>query len=327
VETYIVARKIRDPKAGRDAELRLSHHVLSAPLADRFLLSLHEGDLSVWRSALQRGGRAGNANKSPLAPATVARLLNDLRAAMFAAARKSKAPAALLTIITDGLRAPRQPDRARPKQILADAEIRKLVEAAFIQGPDFGALVMVLAATGARMDQVARLTVADFQPAARRLMVPSSRKGRAEKQVTHIAVPLPDDVVVRLRPITAGRPGHEALLLRWHHQQVAGDSNTGAPPRWERVSRKPWSNAAQMTRTWRVTIGNAKLPTNLVPYCLRHSSIVRGLRAGLPVRLVSAVHDTSVAMIEKHYAAFIVDAVEDLLRRAVVPLLSGEVGV
>jgi hypothetical protein len=51
------------------------------------------------------------------------------------------------------------------------------------------------------------------------------------------------------------------------------------------------------------------------------------LRAGLPVRLVSAVHDTSVAMIEKHYAAFIVDAVEDLLRRAVVPLLSGEVGV
>ncbi|HTI79327.1 MAG TPA: tyrosine-type recombinase/integrase [Acetobacteraceae bacterium] len=246
---------------------------------------------------------------------------------MFAAARKSKAPAALLTIITDGLRAPRQPDRVRPKQILADAEIRKLVEAAFIQNADFGALVMVLAATGARMDQVARLTVADFQPAARRLMVPSSRKGRGDRQVTHIAVPLSDDVVVRLRRIIAGRLGHEPLLLRWHHQQVAGDSNTGAPPRWERVSRKPWSNTAQMTRPWRVMIENAKLPTDLVPYCLRHSSIARGLRAGLPAQLVSAVHDTSVAMIKKDYAVFIVDAPDDLLRHAVMPLLSGEVDV
>ena len=53
---------------------------------------------------------------------------------------------------------------------------------------------------------------------------------------------------------------------------------------------------------------------------MRHSSIVRGLRAGLPVRLVAAVHDTSAAMIEKHYGAFIVDATEDLLRRAVLPL-------
>ena len=47
---------------------------------------------------------------------------------------------------------------------------------------------------------------------------------------------------------------------------------------------------------------------------------VRGLRAGLPVRLVASAHDTSVAMIEKHYGAFIVDATEDLLRRAAVPL-------
>jgi integrase len=71
---------------------------------------------------------------------------------------------------------------------------------------DFGALVMLLAATGARMDQVARLTAGDFQPEARRVMVPASRKGRGPKQVTHTAVPLPDDVVARLRPFAAGRP-------------------------------------------------------------------------------------------------------------------------
>ena len=51
-----------------------------------------------------------------------------------------------------------------------------------------------------------------------------------------------------------------------------------------------------------------------------HSLIVRGLRTGLPVRLVAAVHDTSAAMVEKHYGAFIVDAMEDLLRRAVLAL-------
>jgi hypothetical protein len=38
------------------------------------------------------------------------------------------------------------------------------------------------------------------------------------------------------------------------------------------------------------------------------------------VRLVAAAHDTSMAMIEKHYGAFIVDATEDLLRRAMVPM-------
>ena len=36
--------------------------------------------------------------------------------------------------------------------------------------------------------------------------------------------------------------------------------------------------------------------------------------------MVAAAHDTSVAMIEKHYSTFVVDAAEDLLRRALVPL-------
>lgn len=58
-----------------------------------------------------------------------------------------------------------------------------------------------------------------------------------------------------------------------------------------------------------------------VPYCFRHSSIVRMLRQNVNVRLVAALHDTSVAMIEKHYAAYIVDALEDIVRAAIVPLM------
>lgn len=62
----------------------------------------------------------------------------------------------------------------------------------------------------------------------------------------------------------------------------------------------------------------------LIPYALRHSSIVRGIRANLPIRLVAALHDTSVEMIERHYAKWIVDGLDDLAARAVVPLVPND---
>lgn len=320
VADYIASRKARSDRAGRDAELRLSHHVLAAPLADVVLGTLTDADLTRWRDALRRGGRGVQKDAPALAPATLARLLNDLRAALTAAVRKARLPGDVLTTIREGLRAPEAPDRARAKQLLPDADVRRLVEAAFGQDDDFGALVLVLAATGCRFDQAARLTVADLQAGNERILVPTSNKGRGNKAQSHIAVPLPPDTLARLRPLVAGRRGHERLLLRWHHKQLEGDKAAGRLPEWVRTERRPWTVASEMTRPWRASLMTAELPRDLVPYCLRHSSIVRGLRAGLPVRLVAAVHDTSVAMIEKHYGAFIVDATEDLLRRAAVPL-------
>jgi integrase len=313
-------RKARDAKAGRNAELRLTHHILSAPLAEVPLLDLTERNLTDWRAGLQRGGRGSKVSTAPLALATLARLLNDLRAALTAAVRKAKAPADLLTTIKDGLRAPENPDRARVKQVLSDAKVRKLVEIAAAQDADFGALVLLLATTGSRFDQLARVTVADFQPETRRVMVPVSRKGRGNKQISHTAVPLPNDVVARICPLAAGRAGHEALLMRWHHRQIAGDPSTGALPRWERVDRRPWKDSGEMTRLWRATVEAAGLSDDVVPYALRHSSIVRGLRAGLSVILVAKFHDTSADMIHKHYGAFIVDATEDILRGALMPM-------
>lgn len=320
VEAYIAARKLRSARAGRDAELRLSHHVLAAPLAGAALATLADADLTRWRDGLRRGGRGTRKDAPPLAPATLARLLNDLRAALTAATRKARLPGDVLTTIREGLRAPEAPDRARPNQVLPDPDVRRVVEAAYLQDDDFGALVLVLAATGCRLSQAARLTVADLQASNQRIMVPTSKKGRGSKAQTHIAIPLPPDTLARLRPLVAGRRGHEPLLMRWHHKQVEGDKATGRLPAWERAERRPWTVASEMTRPWHATLTAAELPGDLVPLCLRHSSIVRGLRAGLPVRLVAAVHDTSVAMIEQTYGAFIVDATEDLLRRAGVSL-------
>lgn len=320
VEGYITARKARDPRAGADAELRLTHHVLEAPLAAVSVAALTDGDFVKWRKGLHRGGRAAKTNKAPLSAGTIARLMNDLRAALRAAATGARLSGDVVATIAAGCKRPEGASRARPKQLLSDADLRRLVVATEGEDADFAALVLVLAATGARMDQAARATVADFQAEARRLMLPLSRKGRGTKAQSHVAVPLPDDVVARLRSLTAGRAGHELLLLHWHHRQVPGNAATGNLPRWERVERRPWRHGSEMTRPWQRALAAAGLPADLVPYSLRHSSIVRGLRAGLPVRLVAAVHDTSMAMIEKHYSAFIVDLSEELLRRAVVSL-------
>lgn len=320
VAVYVAARKARSLKAGRDAELRLNHHVSSAPLASVPLLELRERDLATWRKGLQRGGRGVKDDAPPIAPATLARLLNDVRAALNSAARKARAPADLLTIIREGLAAPEAPDRARELQVLADAQVRRAVDIAPGVDEDFGALVLVLATTGARLSQAERITVADLQVGQRRIMVPTSRKGRGgKKQIERTPVPIPDDVLARLAPLAHDRPGREPLLMRWHHVQVAAPDG-GTRPVWVRDKRKPWTSPSQLSRPWREVVKRAGLPTGTVPLALRHSSIVRGLRAGLPVRLVAATHDTSVAMIEKHYAAFIVDASEDLLRRAAMPL-------
>ena len=325
VAAYVAMRRARSAASGRDAEQRLTRHVLSATIADLSLADLTDHRLATWRASLRQRQRGRKGDPLALAPATLARLLADLRAALSAAARKAKLPGDVLATIRDGLCAPDAPDRPREAQILTDDDVRRIVEASFDKDADLGALVLVLAATGCRFDQAARLTVADLQIGNRRILIPTSLKGRGAKPQTHIAVPLADDALARLGPLVVGRRGHERLLLRWHHRQKAGDRPAGRLPDWERVERRPWRTPSEMARPWHAVLSAAKLPGDFVPYALRHSSIVRGLRAGLPVRLVAAAHDTSVAMIERTYAAYIVDASEDLLRRATVPLTGATV--
>jgi hypothetical protein len=53
-------------------------------------------------------------------------------------------------------------------------------------------------------------------------------------------------------------------------------------------------------------------------YALRHSSIVRMLLQNVPIRLVASLHNTSVAMIERHYSRYIVEHSDDISRRALL---------
>ncbi|WP_027037080.1 tyrosine-type recombinase/integrase [Mesorhizobium ciceri] len=327
VEIYMEMQEARERAVqgkGRlrgDARLRLSRHVLSDVVADIVLHTLKEADLARWRDR-----RSVN-----LSVSTVRRIVNDLKAALNAAAVKHRPqlPPDMAIIIKNGLSAGEAaPPLARDQAALPDADIRRIIEAARTVDTeddwdgDLLRMILVLSATGARFSQVARMTVSDVQASQSRLMVPTSRKGRGTKNTTHIGVRVGADVIALLHPAIAGRRRGEPLLERWRHVQAKGTETQ--PPRWVRNTRGPWGAATELTRPWLEIVTRAGFPSEVVPYALRHSSIVRQLRAGLPVRLVAALHDTSTAMIERHYASAIVDMLDDLSAGAVIPLIGGQ---
>jgi integrase len=309
IEAYVKMRLARAERAGRDAQTRLARHVLAdARLAPMPVGRVTARALSEWRLRLPPA----------MTPAGVNRLLNDLRAALNAhvAAHWRDLPPTMAKEIEAGLKALPNAQTAR-QALLSDNDVRRVIDAAYGVDPDLGALVLVLASTGARFGQAAKITVADFQVEAGRVMVPASKKGKGIKQRRLSAVPLGPDTVDRLKRLTIGRGGHEPLLQHWISRQIG-------PVQWERVRRSPWSNASEMARGWRKALTAAGVP-QIEPYALRHSSIVRGLHSGVPVRVVAALHDTSTMMIEQHYSAHILDMADELARRAVVPLVSAPV--
>jgi putative cofactor-binding repeat protein len=87
--------------------------------------------------------------------------------------------------------------------------------------------------------------------------------------------------------------------------------------------RNPGQNYHRQVEKVVTTIG---LDPNVVTmYALRHSSIVRMLLRNVPIRLVASLHNTSVAMIEKHYSRYITEhSIDDIAR---VGLLSEPVSV
>jgi len=59
-----------------------------------------------------------------------------------------------------------------------------------------------------------------------------------------------------------------------------------------------------LSARFRAVLERLDLDLTLSPYTLRHSSIIRQIRSGAPLRMIAFVHDTSTAEIEKTYARF-----------------------
>jgi integrase len=182
-------------------------------------------------------------------------------------------------------------EAANPRNIiLTDQQVRDVVAASYQTGERFGAYVELLAVTGTRPSQARRLTVADLEadhPGGPRVQMPNSRKGKGRKRGERVTLPIP-----------AGRRTDNEPLLR----DDAGNA-------WTTVGhRQPFMAAAAA----------AGLPKYVTAYALRHSSITRSLWRGVPVRLVSAAHDTSVAMVEATYSKYIAHPGADLMRGAMI---------
>jgi integrase len=291
--------------------------ITPAKLADVLLQQLEKDDLRRWRASLPQ----------TLSATAGERTVNDLKAALLAAhAAHDRLGPTFPGIVKEGLKANGSghdddtTTEVRENQILNTAQLDRLLRAAKDVDAerkwdgDLYRLVAVLAATGARFSQVARMRVGDVQRKAGRLMVPMSRKGK-RKKIAATPVPVGKDVLDALLPVVTGRSSDAPLLERWRHKQVT------AGIKWEREERGPWQSASELTRPWDLIRGRAKVPDEIVAYSLRHTSIVRGLGALLPVQLVARLHDTSVQMIEAHYARWIAHGLEELAAKAVQPLL------
>jgi hypothetical protein len=178
--------------------------------------------------------------------------------------------------------------------ILSDDAIRQVVAAAYEISEPLGLYVQTHAELGSRPSQLARCFVADLLNG--KLLVPASHKGRNGGRGGNVAIPLGPNLAARLKQAAAGRAPHELLF-----RQEDGSS-------WRDSHKRPFEKARTL----------AGLPADVTIYWLRHSSVVRALLKNVPVKIVADWHDTSVAMIEKHYGRYVVRHSDEWIRTALI---------
>jgi integrase len=279
-------------RRGRDTTnaSRVLFHLTGTKLANKLVTaSSLSDDLSEFRDRLAAKG---------LKPATIDRINRAFKAALNLAAENDE-------------RITRRPWRTALKAlggeeagarnvILDDADQRTLRGAAYRDSDEFGLLIDVLDETGARPSQAVRLTTEDVQAnlidrrtgkRQPRLMMPVSHKGSGRKETRSIPVPITPELADRLK----GRAG---VLLK-------------------RPDGRPWSETNLASYFAGVMKGATfNNPFKVTMYALRHTSIARQLLANVPVRVVAALHDTSVVMIERNYSKYIADHADELVRAA-----------
>lgn len=256
---------------------RVRGHVPPA-LARRPIAVLTANELRQWRNALVK----------VMAPASVNRVANTLRAALNLAA---DADEAISRGPWDaGLKSLPGAESAK-NVVLTDAQVHRVISEAYKLGEEFGLFVEVIAATGARPSQIWKIETVGRD----HVMMPASKKGKGAKAVSHRRVPIPPALAKRLQ----------------------GGLRKPSGERWAKSDH---------TRPFRRVVAGAGLDTDVVTiYALRHSSIVRQLRAGVPIRLVAVLHDTSVAMIERHYSAYIDQHLDDTVIRSTFLPVTGTI--
>jgi integrase len=241
-----------------------------------------------------------------LAPATINRLARCLGAALELAAKHDNERIKNRSAWEIGLACLPGAQESR-NVILSDDKVRAFVANVYMIADDFGLIIDTLAVTGARPSQVVRLRVDDLidHPVRPKLMMPKSAKGggrnRSAKKLERYSVPITPQLATRLRAAAKDRDASAPLLL--HTDGTPWDKNPG---------QEYWHLVAKVV----TAIGLD--PSEVTPYALRHSSIVRMLLQNVPIRVVASLHNTSVAMIEKTYSKYITEHSDDISRTALL---------
>ncbi|OPY99161.1 hypothetical protein A5906_25830 [Bradyrhizobium sacchari] len=265
----------------------LSLFLLARPVA-----LLNAKELRMWRDGLLEKG---------LQPSSVVRYCKSLRAALNLAASHDKR---IMNADAWGTGLESLPDATVARNIiLSDADVSRFVAASYDRDGALGLYTDVLATTGARPSQAARLLVEDLHGGAKpRLTMPKSAKGgstnRAKRMGERISVPITPALFAKLKQAAKGRAPDAPLLLQ--------------------TDGLPWSGSDDYREDVAAIVDALKLDERATMYALRHSSIVRTLLRGVPIRLVAASHDTSAAEIERTYSKYITDFSDDISRAALL---------
>jgi integrase len=287
LDRYEADLKIRGGDVGNVARVR-AH--LSDALGSKSIVVMTAREFRQWRDQLT----------AELAPATVNRTANALKAALNLAAENDERIASRRAWEA-GLASIKDAEDPR-NVILPEGDIRTIIAKASEESAEFEVLTETLAVTGARISQAARLEVQDLQDGRvdPRLMMPSSRKGRGQKKISRRPVPIPASLAAKLRRFANRKPNTAPLLTK--------------------PSGEPWKKSDHSRPFARVVRAAGLDPNEVTIYALRHSSIVRQLLASVPVRVVAVNHDTSVAMIERTYSRHIGDHADALARKALLDI-------
>jgi integrase len=288
LDRYESDLKIRGGDAGNVGRVR-GH--LPRALGQKAVALVKARELRSWRDELAK----------TLAPATVNRIANALRAALNLTAEHDDRITSRRAW-ESGLMAIPDAEESR-NVVLTENAVLAIIDQSYADdydGEAFGMLVETAAVTGNRYSQIYRLSVQDLQDgrADPRLMMPSSRKGRGKKTITRRPVPITQGLAEKLRVAASGRPSTAPLLIR--------------------KNSSPWKKSDH-SRPFARAVKAAGLNADAITiYALRHTNIVRQLLANVPVRVVAANHDTSVTMIEKTYSRYISDHSDTLIRRTLL---------
>ncbi len=290
------ARRLGRGETGESAPILTVSDALNGYADDLVTRSLARRPIALLTADELRRWRDGLAKK--IAPASVNRTCRGMKAALNAVADRDRALDRHAWSV--GLALIPNAERAE-NIILPPGAVVAIVAAARRQSVEFGNLVELAAITGARFSQLARAQIQDLigEGDKARLNVPVSHKGRGVKDVRSRPVPISAGLAARLRFAAGDRPVTDPLLLR--------------------ADGKPWRHSDETPRfeTAAAEAGQA----GVTMYALRHTSIVRQILAGVPLRLVAVAHDTSVTMIERNYSRYIDQLGADAALRAVLPNL------